>query len=366
MKKIAERYQVSPFLVFFLIHSLQFGVGVLGFQRFISLDSGHDAWIAVLASGVVVHISIFLIYQILKDQEGNILDIHKKIFGKWIGNGLNAIVIIYFAALAINVLRTFIEVIQVWMFPDLNVWIYSFIFLVLAYYILNGGFRVVAGICFFGVVLPGYLIFTFLFTLKFANYNNLMPFFDHSISDLLKSTKNMSLTVLGFEALFMYYPFLKNPEKSKKWAHFGAAVTTFIYVIIMLFSIIYFSEEQLQKNVWATLTIWKIVEMPFVERFEYIGIANWNLVILPNVCLTLWCASRGMKQLVKIKQKYTILIVLAVSYAAVNVIKDREQINTINTFLGEAGFYIYIAYIPILYLLTLIYRKWKGGKKIET
>ncbi|MDQ0860486.1 spore germination protein [Bacillus sp. V2I10] len=366
MKKIAERYQVSHFLAFFLIHSLQFGVGVLGFQRFLSLDSGHDAWIAVLASGVIVHISIFLIYQILKDQEGNILDIHRKIFGKWIGNGLNAIVIIYFTCLAINILRTYIEVIQVWMFPDLNVWMYSFIFLVLVYYILNGGFRVVTGICFFGVVLPGYLIFTYLFTLKFANFNNLMPFFDHSISDLLKSTKNMSLTVLGFEALFMYYPFLKNPEKSKKWAHMGAAFTTFFYLIIMLFSIVYFSEEQLQRNVWATLTMWKIVEMPFVERFEYIGIANWNLVILPNVCLSLWCASRGIKQVVKIKQKYTILIVLAVCYAAVNYIKDREQINFINNFLGEVGFYLFSAYIPLLYLLTLIYRKWKGGRKVET
>ncbi|MGP1907145.1 GerAB/ArcD/ProY family transporter [Metabacillus sp. JX24] len=366
MKKIAERYQVSPYMVFYLIHALQFGVGVLGFQRFISLDSGHDAWIAVLGSGLAVHIAVFLIYQILKDQEGNILDVQKKLFGKWIGNALNAVVIIYFTCLATNVLRTFIEVIQVWMFPDLNVWLYSFLFLVLAYYILSGGFRVVAGIAFFGVVLPSYLILTYLFTLKFANFNNLMPVFDHSITDLLKSTKNMSLTVIGFEALFMYYPFIKKPEKSIKWAHAGVAVTTLLYLIIMLFSIIYFSEEQLQKNVWATLTIWKIVEMPFVERFEYIGIANWNLVILPNVCLTLWCASRGMKQLLKVKQKYTILIVLAVSYAGINFMNSREQINTLNSFLGEVGFYVFIGYIPMLYLCTLIYRKLKkGGKKSE-
>lgn len=366
MNKIAERYQVSPFLVFFLIHSLQFGVGVLGFQRIITMDSGHDAWIAILASGVIVHISIFLIYQIMKDQEGNILDIHKKLFGKWIGSLLNAIVILYFIILAINVLRTFIEVIQVWMFPDLNVWLYSFVFLVLVYYILNGGFRVVTGISFFGVILPSYLIFTFFFTLKFSNFNNLLPVFDHSIADLLKSTKKMSLSILGFEALLMYYPFLKNPLKSRKWAHFGALLTTVLYVIIMLVSIVYFSEEQLQKNIWATLTIWKIVEMPFVERFEYIGIANWNLVILPNVCLSLWCASRGMKQLVKIKQKYTILIVLAVTYGAVNFIKNREQINLLNDLIGKVAFFIFIAYIPALYLLTLIYRKWKGSQKVET
>ena len=166
--KVADRFQVSHFLVFYLIHSLQFGVGVLGFQRIVAEKSGRDAWIAVIISGILVHISVWMIFRILKDFEGNIIDVHKELFGKWIGGLFSTIFGLYFCLLAITVLRTYIEIIEVWMFPDLNIWIFSLIFLLLVYYVISGGFRIVTGICFFGVVLPSYLLFTFLFPVEFV------------------------------------------------------------------------------------------------------------------------------------------------------------------------------------------------------
>ncbi|WMX58567.1 GerAB/ArcD/ProY family transporter (plasmid) [Peribacillus sp. R9-11] len=37
----------------------------------------------------------------------------------------------------------------------------------------------------------------------------------------------MVFQFLGFETLLMFYPFIKNPEKSKKWARFGVLFTIF-------------------------------------------------------------------------------------------------------------------------------------------
>lgn len=131
MIKIAERFQVSHFLVFYLIHSLQFGIGVLGFQRIVAEKSGRDAWIAVILSGIMVHISLWMIYKILKNSNGNVITLHKEVFGKWVGNTLSALMACYFTLVAITVLRTYIEIIEVWMFPDINVWLFSFMFLLL-------------------------------------------------------------------------------------------------------------------------------------------------------------------------------------------------------------------------------------------
>ncbi|MGD7008993.1 GerAB/ArcD/ProY family transporter [Metabacillus sp. 84] len=362
MTNIAEKYQVSHFLVFYLIHSLQFGVGVLGFQRIIANEAGQDAWIPVILSGLFSHMMVWMIYKILKGADGNIHDIHHRLFGKWLGKGLNLLISIYFTLLAIEVLRTFVEIIQVWMFPDLNIWIFSILFLILVYYIVTGGFRVVTGICFFGVILPGYLIFTFFFPLEFADWQNLFPVFDHSFGEILSGTQSMSLTVLGFEALLVYYPFIKHPEKSQKWAHGAIFFTTSLYLLIMIVTLVFFSPEQLQKNIWATLTIWKIVEIPFVERFEYIGIANWNLVILPNICLTLWCASRGIKQTLNLPQKKTLLMVLSLTLISVILLTTRQQIDRFNSFMGDVGLYFYL-YIPFILILQIIIKKMKkqGG-----
>lgn len=362
MIKIAERFQVSHFLVFYLIHSLQFGVGVLGFQRIIAEKAGRDAWVAVIMSGILVHASLWMIYQILKGSNGNIVTVHKDIFGKKIGGFLSFLLSLYFCLMAITVLRTYVEIVEVWMFPDLNLWLFSIIFLLLVYYIISGGFRVVTGISFFGVVLPSYLLLTFLFPIQFSEIKNLFPILNHSVKDIAISTKEMSLTVIGFEALLVYYPFIKNVNKSKKWAHMAVAFSTLLYTFISIITIIYYSEEQLGKNVWATLTIWKIVEMPFVERFEYIGIANWILVILPNICLALWAASRCLKDVFKFNQKYSLIFFMLIAYFAVNMSETREQISLMNAIVGQVGFYIMFVYIPIMFFLTFIINKVKEKK----
>ncbi|WP_199795793.1 GerAB/ArcD/ProY family transporter, partial [Bacillus thuringiensis] len=46
--RINKAYQISPIYVFFLIHSAQFGAGVLGFARIVAKKAGYDAWIGVV------------------------------------------------------------------------------------------------------------------------------------------------------------------------------------------------------------------------------------------------------------------------------------------------------------------------------
>ncbi len=99
------------------------------------------------------------------------------------------------------------------MYPRLSTFIFSLIFLVLVYYIVNGGVRTIAGTAFFGTVLPSYLILTFAFTFRYADFRNILPVFDHSIKDILISTKNMSLTYLGYECILILYPIIKESEE---------------------------------------------------------------------------------------------------------------------------------------------------------
>ncbi|MCM3728619.1 spore germination protein [Neobacillus cucumis] len=356
---IPEKAKISPFLVFFLVHTMQFGIGILGFQRLIALTAGYDAWISVIIAGLSIHIILWMMYRILDTVNGDIMSAHSYVFGKKVGRLITLPFVLYFLCVALTTLRTFIEVVQVWMFQDMSTFWYAFAFCVLAIYIIFGGFRIVTGIAFFGVVLPSYLIFTFFFTFPYADLRNLLPVFDHSIKDLIKATYQMSLTYLGYEVLLFFYPFIKDPQKSKKWAHWGVLCTTILYTAITIITFSYFSEGQLQKSIWATLTIWKVVEMPFVERFEYIGIANWNIVILPNLCIALWCGSRILKRTVHLKQKYGVLLLTMIVLITINFFKTRGQINTLIDYTGKISFFLNYVYIPLLFFLVLIVKKVK-------
>ncbi|WP_223595821.1 GerAB/ArcD/ProY family transporter [Neobacillus bataviensis] len=356
---VPEKAKISPFLVFFLIHTMQFGIGVLGFQRIIAMTAGYDAWISVIIAGLCIHIIIWMMYKTLETVNGDLVSVHSFILGKKMGKLLTLPFVIYFVLIALTVLRTFIEVIQVWMFQDMSTFWYSLAFCGLAIYIIFGGFRAVTGIAFFGVVLPFYLLFSFFFTIPYADASNLYPILDHSIKDLLIASYQMSLTYLGYEILLFFYPFIKEPQKSKKWAHLGVLFTTFLYTVLTIVTFAYFSEMQLQKSIWATLTMWKIVEMPFVERFEYIGIANWNIVILPNFCIAIWCATRVLKRVTHLKQKYGVLLVSLVVLITINFFKTRTQINTLIDYTGKISFYLNYGYIPLLFFLVLIVKKVK-------
>lgn len=358
-KPIPERLQISPFLVFYMIMSMQIGIGVLGYQRIIASHAGYDAWISILIAGAVIHIIMWLIYKIAETVNGDIVTAHQYVAGKYIGKLLSTVFIFYFMLYTLTVLRTFLEIIQTWIFPELGTFWFTLAFMLLCIYIVYGGFRTVVGIAFFCLILPSYLMLTFGFTFRFADFHGMLPVFDHSLKEILLGSYGMSLTFVGFEIVLFFYPFIKNPQKSKKWAHLAIFTTTFLYTVLALITFAYFSEEQLQKNIWATLSMWQIVRFPFVERFEYVGIANWNLIILPNVCISLWVASRLLRRLYNVKQRVGVYFIATALIIISSLFQTRDSINMLNDFTAKAGFAINFIYFPLLFIGVKIAEKVK-------
>ncbi|WP_042144577.1 GerAB/ArcD/ProY family transporter [Paucisalibacillus sp. EB02] len=354
--------QISPFLVFFLVHSVQMGVGVLGFQRTIMKSAGNDAWMAVIAAGILMNAIIMVMYLLLNKQQKDLIDIHKDLFGKWIGGIFSLIWIIHWLMIGLIALRSYIEIVQVWVFPLINIIMFSIIILSLVYYTVTGGFRVVAGISFLGVVIPFYIFLTFFFPIEYANFRNLLPIWNHSVKELSVATKDMMLGYLGFSTLLMYYPYIKNPKKSQKWAHLGNFLTLGIYLFILIITIAFFSEEQVSKQIWATLSMWKIVELPFVERFEYIGITSWILIILPNVCLSVWAATKGVQKMFNFKPQKVILFTLLILLCSTVAIQGRESIEKLNQYMSILGLFLIFLYVPFLTILSFFITKIRKEK----
>lgn len=130
--------------------------------------------------------------------------------------------------------------------------------------------------------------------MKYAEFTNLLPIFDHSILDILKGVQDNSLTMIGFEMILIFYPFIKDAKTSQKYAHGGALTTTLLTVFIYLVSLVFYSQKQLVLTIWPTLTMTSVVELPFIQRFEYIEISWWALVIIPNMTISLWVSQQGI------------------------------------------------------------------------
>ncbi|UOY93588.1 spore germination protein [Ectobacillus sp. JY-23] len=355
--KIKEHMMISAFLVMFIIHSAQVGVGVLGFQAAISRLVGQDAWIAVVLTGILFHVIVYMIYGIFNGDSKEFVHIMQKNFGSVLAFILNVGIMAYFILLAIVLIRTYISVVQLWMFPDLATWIPGLLYILMIYYVLSGGFRTVTGVCFFGVIIPMALFLTLAIPLKldFHFFRNLLPVMDHSAFDFIKATKELTFSYLGIETLLVFYPFIKG--KSQKWAHLGVAMTTCLYLYVIIITTILFNVNQLDNTPWATLTIWKFVELPFVERFEYIGVVMWSLVMFPNICLYIWSATRIGKQLFHIKQQSILISILVIAFIAVCIIQLPPQIKWLQANVSLVGLGITYMLIPLLYMIGLLKKR---------
>jgi len=356
---VQERMKISPFMAAYVIVSMQTGIGVLGFQRIIIKDAGYDAWISVIGAGITVHILVWFIYKICEAVEGDVLYANVYLFGKVIGNSVNTLFIFYYILACLGSLGGLIEIIRTWMFIDLNPFVFAAIYLLLGIYIVYGGFRTVAGISFLGLIIPSYLLLSFLIPLKYGDFTNLLPVLEHTPTELLKSGYHMTFTFLGYGILLFFYPFIKNPKQSKKWVHIGLVGNTIIYTALAIISFAYFPISLLERSIWPTLEMWKIVRLPFIERFEYLGIGNWALIMLPNVAISLWVASRVAKRVYHFKQRKSVIAISLVCLIGVSLLQSRDKMNFLFDFHSKVGFVLAYFYIPILYLGLLIKKKVK-------
>lgn len=205
---------LSTFLLFFIIHDIQVGIGIQGFQRIIFLEAKHDAWISVILSGILTHLIVFMIIKTLQVYgSSDIYGIHHDIYGKWVGRMMNSLYILYCLLTSLVIMKNYIEVIQTWMFPQVPSWFFSISLLLIVVYGVTGGVRVIVGVCFFNVILSIWMLGLIGFPIRYFDYTSFLPILESNIPAILKGTFKMTFTVVGFEILYAIYPHLNEKKR---------------------------------------------------------------------------------------------------------------------------------------------------------
>ncbi|AWX54033.1 spore gernimation protein [Brevibacillus brevis] len=360
---VSKGNTISAYLAGLLVHGTQLGMGILGFQRIIAKEAGHDAWISVILAGLVTHLTLWIIIKTMqKYPSADIYGIQDDVFGRRLGTAVSIIFIIYFILTAGIILRSYIEVVQTWVFPNLPTWILAGIILFLAYYTIVGGIRVIAGYTFFSIIATAWLVFDLYFPLEFARWEYLFPIMDTSFENLFRGMMAMSLTSVGFEVLYVVYPYVQNKDRVNKSAQLAVLVTYLIYLLVMIVTLVFFSQGQLMRTIWATLNLQKMVYLPILERFELVVISLWLIVILPNIMLYLWCSARGLKRLFCFNLRSSLYWILSVIYLASLTMLSRQQMNWLYTVHGKISIWVVYLYPYFLYVMVLLKQRTQRAK----
>ncbi|PAE37024.1 GerAB/ArcD/ProY family transporter [Bacillus sp. 7884-1] len=349
----------SAYLLFFVIHGVQTGVGIVGLPRIVYLSAKHDAWISVLIAGALTSVVLWFMIMMLKQYDSaDLYGIHVDVFGKWVGNSLSIIYMLYMISSFFIIFMNYIEIVQVWIFPNLATWQLALVLILLTVYAVYGGVRIIVGVAFLSVVGTMWILLVAFVPLRYADFNHLFPIMNVGFGAILKGVQSTTLSMMGFELIMFLYPYIKEKKKSMKYVQIANIFTTILFAFVTLISIVFFAGDSLKATIWPVLSMFKIVRLPNLERFEFIAVSFWMLIILPNMCIYLWASSKGFARVLKRKQKTGVWVIAIVAFGATFFFQARYQMNMVTDLVAKSGFYAVICYPVVLSIIVLVKKWW--------
>ncbi|MFE5318002.1 GerAB/ArcD/ProY family transporter [Paenibacillus sp. NPDC056579] len=348
---VSETNTIPPYLVLFLVFGAQVGLEYLSFQRKLANTVGQDSWIVVIIAGALLHVSIRFMFSLLNRHNTDIVTINKQCFGSIAGGIINTALIVYALVVCALSVRLYAEIVRLWIFPDLGIWKIILVLLILIYYIVSGGFRVLVGFFVFAQ-LSVVLIITYYFVRNYYHPSNLLPVWTHSAADMAQGVLVLAPSFMGVEALLFYYPFIKKGYAAQLWAHLGNAATVLIYLMAIIFCLMFYSLGQLMDEPWPILGLFKFVELPFMERVEFIGASVQVFRLIPLLALYVWIAIQSCKLQFNLKKKIMLPVCLATVLGISMWFQGLDEIQRIYPVIGLAGITILFIYVPLVGMIS--------------
>ncbi|MYL58946.1 GerAB/ArcD/ProY family transporter [Virgibacillus halodenitrificans] len=361
--QVPSYIKIRAFYLFFIICTIQLGVGIMGAPAHIFQFAKQDSWVSIVISGLFIIMTMAVMILILRQYENaDIFGIQTDIFGKWIGKLLGTVYILYFGLALITVLATYIEVIKIFLHPTLPSYLPAILIMILIIYAVLGGVRVIVGVCFLFFIFTQWILLLFYDPISRMDWTHLLPAFVTPVPDLLNGVKGSFFTLSGFEILFLIYPFIQNKEKIKMPIYLGIAYSVFILLLTTIVSIGYFSLQNLQDLEFSVLSFFKSVSFSFVERVDYLIVMEWLMIVLPNNVLLMWGITYSIKRLYNIPQKNTLYIFAVIIVVIVSFINYDYVILKMTDIVSNVGLWLVYVYPYILLPLVLLKKKTKKTK----
>lgn len=355
---VKSNLRIQAFYLFFIIVSMQIGVGILGVPRLIFSEAKQDSWISILMAAAYLIIVLFVMLLTLKQYDNaDIHGIHLDVFGKWLGKLFSTVYIFYFAIAFYSVLLTYIEIVKVFVFPEVSNFVMGLLLICLTVYAVLGGFRVVVGVCFIFGILANWILFLLIHPALQIDVQHYLPLFQASFVELVKGAKATSYTFMGIEILFFVYPFIQNKNKVKLSIFLAATWSSLLVLAATMLAIGFFGAPQLERREWAILVLFKTQSFPFVERFDYIVVAELMMVIIPSLLLLMWGLTYSIKRVYKVQQKTTLYIASALFLIGTFFFEKHFETQQVINFAEQFGLWLIYVYPFVLLPFVLLKKR---------
>lgn len=335
--------QITLFQYILIIHSVQMGVGLIPLPTNLARSSGTDGWIVLIISWIISVVSSLLIVQIMKKHpNGTIIDLISHYFGKWAGKVSLVVFSAYFLLFIYLVYHRMALLLQNWIMQQTSIAVTMLLFLIPIYMVTKGGFRIIGRYSEILLFLSAAFLAASLYLFKSAHWIHLLPILKTGWMPIFKTVKSTIIVFLGFEMAFFLYPYLEKKNSASLGIFIANSITFCAYMLYTLLAFLNFAPDEITQYHNTLISLFKIIEFRFIERFDILVLSVYLLIILNTLIPMLYATVICFKQLgIKGEPQLHILLILLVMVTVTRIWNPSwNDSMRLNSFIQQFGIVI--------------------------
>lgn len=274
-----------------------------------------DGWISTMFGVTyplyIVILSIFIIERYPND---DIIAISKKNLGNIVGKIFNFIFFTFCVFVECTVISIYSSLIRNyavgWLTPIKTITICTLIVAYSAY----KGMQTIGRISEVALVLTIILIMLPISALKVSSLLNIQPILGSGSKAILSGSIESILSYSGAELIFLFYPYVKEKNKIKRYSFISVFISMIVYTWICFISIFYLGPDIVTKSQWPFLLVTQVVTITVINNFSYLFILIWSLIAIKCAVIYYYCSIKILKDFIpKIKTKNIYIAIYPVS-----------------------------------------------------
>ncbi len=220
--------------------------------------------------------------------------------------------------------------------------------------------KIVGRICELFFYLLLLLVLFVLPPLKEANILNLLPIADTGINGINKGVLASAFAYSGSLSFLVIFPFIKRQEEALRSGLKAIILVILAYLFFVLVCLLVFGGDFITGIRWPVLMLLKTVEVPVIERVEFLFLILWIGVIYRINAIYLFLGSFSIARMCGMKEhKLIVFAILPLPFLATLWGPNILQWDKYANWLGISGIIIDILF-PVGLLTGAILLKKRG------
>jgi spore germination protein (amino acid permease) len=353
-----QKDQISSIHLGLFVLGSQIGLVIITFPATLAERVGHDGWIPILLTGLLAIGATSLIMLLLKRyRDLSIYEINRLLFGKWLGQVFNYLLLAYLLFLAGVSLRLFAEFIRLFHLTRIPPPIITVLIILPTILLTKKGFRAIGRFSYFiPVVLLAGLILAFkLFGDLRISF--LKPVGAAGWPALMKAIPTLVFTFIGLELPVFLYPAVKDRRQAMRWAVTANIVSLLFFELVYVCSVGIFGEVMLKRVVSPIFSLSRYIQVPIIERADLFFFLLWFPLLESTFRAYFATAYEGTKKLFHLKETNLSLVLFTLALVVLSLIpSDLNQMFQLNNLVNFSGMAV-IFYLIACFALSFVRRQ---------